>query len=218
MVQVKDLTELVVRDLWRKVKEGVEWWGELKQENLRIVQRLSGGAMEGEFLEQLRAGRYRRTELWRGYHNGYRHRSLLTGLGMPGHLRVPRDRDGHCQPTVLRRYQRRQEEVNQLVREMFLCGVSRRKIQAVVEPLMGVTLSAQTVSWITRNLDAEVQRYHARPLEDRYLYLLRDGITLKVKGAAGVKIPKIDKDEMVATLILNCPERLNAIIMPMHTD
>jgi transposase-like protein len=103
------------------------------------------------------------------------------------HLRVPRDRDGEYQTAVLPRYQRRQEKVNQMVREMFLNGVSTRKVQEVVEPLLGTEISAQTVSRITRSLDAEVRRYQSRPLEDIYRYLLLDGITLKVKGAAGVR-------------------------------
>lgn len=187
MVQVKDLTELSLGDLWREVKGEEDWWGDLKQETLRVVQRLLEGAMEGELLEQLRAGRYRRTELRRGYRNGYRQRSLLTELGLVEHLRVPRDREGQYQPTVLPRYQRRQEKVNGLVREMFLSGVSTRKVQEVVAPLLGPEVSAQTVSRITRSLDGEVQRYHQRSLTDCYQYLLLDGITLKVKGAMGVK-------------------------------
>ena len=55
-----------------------------------VVRRLMESAMEEELLEQLRAGRYRRSGLRRGYRNGYRHRGLLTELGMLEHLRVPR--------------------------------------------------------------------------------------------------------------------------------
>lgn len=187
MVQVKDLTEVTVRELWQEVKEEEDWWGDLKQETLRVVQRLLEDSMEVELLEQLRAGRYRRSPLRRGYRNGYRQRELLTELGLVKHLRVPRDREGCFQPTVLPRYQRRQEKVNRLVREMFLCGVSTRKVQEVVEPLLGAGVSAQTVSRITQSLDSEVRRFHQRLLGDQYQYLLLDGITLKVKGATGVK-------------------------------
>ena len=106
MVQVKDLTELKVEDLWREVKgEEEDWWGDLKQETLRVVKRLLESAMEEELLECLRVGRYRRTELRRGYRNGYRQRSLLTELGLVERLRVPRDREGSYQPTVVERYQ-----------------------------------------------------------------------------------------------------------------
>ncbi len=187
MVQVRDLTEVTVRDLWRGVKDEEDWWGDLKEESLRVVRRLMESAMEEELLEQLRAGRYRRSGLRRGYRNGYRQRDLLTELGMLEHLRVPRDREGQYQPTILPRYQRRQEKVNRMVREMFLQGVSTRKVEAVLKPLLDTPLSAQSVSRIVRSLDLEVKRYQKRPLADHYLYLLLDGIVLKVKGAAGVK-------------------------------
>jgi len=123
----------------------------------------------------------------RGYRNGYRYRSLLTEFGLLEEIRVPRDREGSYQPGVLPRYQRRQAQVERLVREMFLCGVSTRRVEEVVAPLLGEGISAQTVSRITRSLDAEVRRYHSRRLDDSYLYLILDGITLKVKGATGVK-------------------------------
>ncbi len=188
MVQVKDLTELTLRDLWREVKEDEEdWWGDLKEETLRVVKRLLESAMEEELLERLRAGRYRRTELRRGYRNGYRQRSLLTELGLVEHLRVPRDRQGSYYPTVVERYQRRQGKVNRLVREAFLAGVSTRRVGEVLAPVLGESLSPQTVSRIACSLDAEVRRYHSRILKDCYQYLLLDGITLKVKSPTGAK-------------------------------
>ena len=53
--------------------------------------------------------------------------------------------------------------------------------------MLGVSISAQTVSRITRSLNVEVHRYQNRPMVDSYLYLLLDGITLKVKGSSVVK-------------------------------
>lgn len=161
--------------------------GDLKEETLRVVKRLLESAMEEELLEQLRAGRYRRSDLRRGYRNGYRHRSLLTELGLVEHLLVPRDREGCYQPTVVARYQRRQEKVNGLVRECFLAGVSTRRVGEVLKPMLGEAPSPQTVSRVARSLDAEVRRFHTRPLSDHYRYLLLDGVTLKVKGVSGVK-------------------------------
>ena len=188
MVQVKDLTELKLEDLWREVKwDEEDWWGDVKQETLRTVKRLLESAMREELLEQLCAGRYRRTQLRRGYRNGYRHRHLLTELGLVEHLRVPRDREGDYQPTVVKRYQHSQERVNNLIRELFLAGVSTRRVGEVLAPVLGKAPSPQTVSRVTRSLDVEVRRFHRRPLDDRYSYLLLDGITLKMKGATGVK-------------------------------
>lgn len=188
MNQVKDLTELKIEDLWREVKgDEEEWWGDLKQETLRMVKRLLESAMEGELLECLRVGRYRRTDLRKGYRNGYRQRNLLTEVGLVEHLRVPRDREGEYQPGVLERYQRRQSRVNGLIREVFLAGVSTRRVGEVLAPVLGEAPSPQTVSRIARSLDTEVRCYHSRHLQDNYQYLFLDGITLKVKGATGVK-------------------------------
>ena len=81
MVEVKDLTEVTVEDLWKEVKDEDEWWGEIKSLSMRGVKRLLESAMESELLEELHAGKYRRTELRRGYRNGYRYRGLLTEMG-----------------------------------------------------------------------------------------------------------------------------------------
>lgn len=184
MGQVKDLTELKLQDLWREVKgDEEEWWGDVKRGALQMVKRLLESAMEGELLECLCAGRYRRTELRRGYRNGYRHRNVLTEMGLVEHLRVPRDREGRYDPGILERYQHRQKRVNGLIREMFLCGVSTRRVGEVLEPILGEAPSPQTVSRVTRSLDAEVRRFQRRFLWDHYRYLVLDGITLKVKGA-----------------------------------
>lgn len=187
MVAVKDLTKLTVADLWREVKEEDDWWGELKGEVVRLVRRLLESAMEEEMVEQLRAGWYRRSKLRRGYRNGYRSRGLLTELGLVEHLRVPRDREGEYQPTVIERYQRRQERVNGLLKDCFLGGLSTRQVGAVLAPVLGEAPSPQTVSRVLRSLDEEVCRFHSRQIEDKYCYLILDGIVLKVKGVKGVR-------------------------------
>lgn len=187
MVMIKDMTELTLKDLWQEVKEEDDWWGEVKEHTLRVVKRLLEGAMQEEILEQVRVDRYRRDKLRRGYRNGYRYRSLLTEFGLLEEIRVPRDRGGSYRPAVFERYQRRQERVNRLVREMFLSGVSTRKVQEVLAPVIEETISAQAVSRIAMSLDAEVRHFHERQLKDSYRYLILDGITLKVKGASGVK-------------------------------
>jgi len=88
MVQVKDLTGLTLEDLWREVKGyEVDWWGNVRQETSRLVKILLDGAVEGELVEQLRAGRYRRTGFRRGYRNGvsppYGSYSTKPGGGAP---------------------------------------------------------------------------------------------------------------------------------------
>lgn len=100
MIQVRDLTELTLRDLWKEVKDEDDWWGDLKAHTLRVVKRLLESAMmDEEILEHLRVGRYRRSRIRRGYRNGYRYRSLLTEFGLLQGIWVPRDRsEAHMSP------------------------------------------------------------------------------------------------------------------------
>jgi transposase-like protein len=187
MVQVKDLTETTLRDLWQEVKEPDGWWDEVDRHVLSGVKQLLESAMNQELLDQLRAGWYHRTEVRRGYRNGYRTRSLLTQYGLIPELRVPRDREGQYDPKVLARYQRRRTTVDLAIREMFLLGISTRKVRTALVPLLGSGVSAQTVSRIGRGLDGAVAAFHRRPLVDHYCYLLLDGIVLKMKAANGAK-------------------------------
>ena len=115
MVQVRDLTELKLEERWSAVKDDEEWWDEIKPRTLRAVKVLMEEAMEVEMMEQLTAAKYRRTELRRGYRNGYRYRGLLTEFGPIEQIRVPRDSDGQYRTQVLPRYERRQSQVNEMV-------------------------------------------------------------------------------------------------------
>ncbi len=169
MVQVRDLTELTVKDLWQEVKgEEEDWWGGLRAETARLVKRLLESAMDEEILEHVRVRRYQRSDVRSGRRNGYRRRNLLTEFGLLDTIRIPRDREGSYRPGVIPRYKRWQQRVDRLVREMFLSGVSTRRVEEVVKPLLGEGISAQTVSRITRSLDHDVNLYHRRSLEDSY--------------------------------------------------
>jgi len=186
MVQVKDLTQLTIKDLWHEVKDEEDFWGELKQTTTRGLKVLLETVMDEELVLQLQAIRYQHCLFRKGYRNGYRERSLLTQFGMLD-LKIPRDRDGEYQPKFLKEYQRRQGEVNRLVRESFLSGVSTRQVGKVLAPLLGLEISPQTVSRIVASLDGEVRLFHSQVILDDYQYLFLDGITLKVKGINGVK-------------------------------
>ena len=182
MVKVKDLTELTLKDLWKEVKEEEDWWGDINERVLNMVKLIVESSLEEELLEQLQASKYRRSELRRGYRNGHYERSLYSQFGVIKALRIPRARESY-ESKILPRYQRRQEEVDEMVRNMFLAGVSTRRVGEVLSCIGGERISAQTVSRISKSLDREVATYHCRRLSDKYLYLLFDGISLKVRGA-----------------------------------
>ena len=102
-------------------------------------------------------------------------------------LRIARTREKSFLPVGLRRFQRRAEEVSMLIREAFLRGISTRQVGRVVATITGETVSAQTVSKLTRDLDEAVRQFHEARLEDDYAYLFLDGVSLRVRRPAGRK-------------------------------
>lgn len=166
---------------WSQVKE--DFWGDLKAETLRALQRLLETTMTIELQDLIRAPRWAHTSQRVAHRNGHYFRSLLTSFGWINRLCVPRLRSGRVSFQVLRRYQRRCEDVDLLVLKMFLAGVSTRRIKEVLKPLLGdESLSASVVSKISQQLDAHVRRFHTRSLQNPYRYLLLDAIYLNAKS------------------------------------
>jgi putative transposase len=100
---------------------------------------------------------------------------------------MPRLRGVRYESRVIARYQQRTPAVDRALLNVFLYGASTRLTGRALHPLLGVDISAQTVSNIAKSLDAEVKQYHARPLQDGYLYLFLDGIVLKTRTGFGAK-------------------------------
>src|SRR5436190_2962984 len=122
----------------------------------------------------------------RDYRNGYYERDFVTRFGTI-RLRIARTRAKSFLPVGLRRFQRRAEEVSLLIREAFLRGISTRQVGRVVATITGETVSAQTVSKLTRDLDEAVRQFHQARLGDDYVYLFLDGVSLRVRRPAGRK-------------------------------
>ena len=186
MVMVKDLTQLTLKDLWQEVKDEDEWWEDINEQTIHMVKVILESSLEEELLEFLRASRYQRTEVRKGWRNGCYEKSLYTQFGVIKGLRVPRARESYPSK-ILPRYQRRRGEVDAMVQDMFLAGVSTRRVGEILVKVKGEQISAQTVSRIASSLDTEVHLFHNRPLTDDYQYLFFDGISLKAKGVGGVR-------------------------------
>jgi transposase-like protein len=86
---------------------------------------------------------------------------------------------------VLKAFSRRSPAVDRLILGCFTLGLSTRKVGEALLPLLGERVSASTVSRIAKQLDAAVDGYHRRPLENRYQFLIFDGVVLKKKTGAG---------------------------------
>src|SRR5579864_2431124 len=160
-------------DLYGQTRQAWQQFFELQSERQR--DRFSGW------------GRYeRRRGKRRAYRNGYYERDFVTRFGTI-RLRIARTREKSFLPVGLRRFQRRAEEVSLLIREAFLRGISTRQVGRVVATITGETVSAQTVSKLTRDLDEAVRQFHQARLNDDYAYLFLDGVSLRVRRPAGRK-------------------------------
>jgi len=178
-----EFTDKDLSERWSQVKE--DFWGDLKAQTCRALKNLLESTMEVEINDLIGATRWKHLSPRPTFRNGYYFRNLLTTMGLITLLKVPRIRDGNLKKKfkVLPRYVQRSSDVDKGVLEMFLAGVSTRRVEEVLAPMMGKpTLSAGTVSKITKVLDQEVQKFHGRKLSDDYLYLVLDGIYLKTKS------------------------------------
>jgi putative transposase len=169
------------------VKEGTPRSADVKQvladdpDFLRpLVQSLVQEALEAEMTALLGAAKGERTADRQGYRSGYYERGLVTRVGKL-ELRVPQDRDGRFSTELFERYQRSEKALVAALAEMYVQGVSTRKVKAVTEELCGHSFSASSISRINKRLDAELARFAARPLDEPCPYLILDARYEKVR-------------------------------------
>lgn len=144
--------------------------------------------LEEEMIQYIQAEKHQRTDQRLDQRNGYYYRNFDTAFGPIEHIGVPRSRSGLFEPTIFNKYQRRQESVNQSIINCFLLGVSTRNVKDVLKPLLGVNISASTVSNCTKAVDRLVKEFHGRQLLDEYQFLFLDGINISVRyGSKSIK-------------------------------
>lgn len=160
----------------KKDSANKENWKELLQEDdfLRpLVERIVEEILEAEMDEALQAAKGERTPARLGYRSGYYSRKLVTRVGQL-ELRVPQDRHGRFRTEIFERYQRSEKALVGALAEMYVQGVSTRKVKAITEELCGHEFSASTISRINKSLDKELAQFSQRPLEEEYPYLILD--------------------------------------------
>jgi putative transposase len=159
-------------------------WKELMSQNqdfLKVlVQQVVQEVLEGEMEETVGARKGERTEVRMGYRSGYYRRGLVTRVGRI-ELRVPQDRAGQFSTEVFDRYQRSEKALVSALAEMYIQGVSTRKVKAITEELCGHAFSASTISQINQTLDEELQKFAHRRLEQVYPYVILDARYEKVR-------------------------------------
>ena len=143
--------------------------------------------LEEEMSQHLRAGYRELTPTRRGERNGYYQRNLVTPAGKIERLEVPRDREGEFVTEVFERYKRMTGDVEEALLEMYLSGISVRKIAGVTDALSKVRVGKDAVSRIASRLQEQQKEWRERSLEEKaYPYLYLDATYLKVRWGASV--------------------------------
>jgi transposase-like protein len=138
-----------------------------------LVKAILEEVMEAEMEEALGAGKCERTGGRLGYRSGHYTRRLITRVGTL-ELRVPQDRAGRFSTEVFERYQRSEKALVAALVEMYVQGVSTRKVKAISEELCGHEFSASSVSALNVKLDEELERFARQRLEEEYPYVILD--------------------------------------------
>jgi len=171
--QTKDLKQTMISQFKQALIEDADFLRPLiqtiAQELLEEEMNLAVGARKGE-----------RTANRLSYRSGYYPRTLVTRVGKI-ELTVPQDREGRFSTAIFERYQRSEKALVAALIEMYVQGVSTRKVGEVAKQLCGHDFSASAVSRMNKTLDEELERFARRRLELEYPYLILDARYEKVR-------------------------------------
>ena len=132
------------------------------------------------------AGRYERSEGRRDTRAGSYDRSLDTKAG-PVKLKMPKLRRQTFETAIIERYRRRESSVEEALVEMYLAGVSVRRVEDITEALWGTRVSPGTVSKLNQKIYAKIEAWRHRRIEGDHPYLYLDGIVMKRTWAGEVR-------------------------------
>jgi putative transposase len=158
----------------------------------------STGSCEGAWIETLNAlleaeadrlcnaQRYERSEARRDTRAGHYERKLQTKAGEV-RLKVPKLRAQTFETAIIERYRRRESSVEEALIEMYLAGVSVRRVEDITEALWGTRVSPSTVSDLNKKIYATIEAWRNRPIAGEHPYVYLDGIVLKRSWAGEVR-------------------------------
>jgi putative transposase len=157
-----------------------EIFGVDKDSFRELLREVLQEVLEQEMTEAIGAEKGERSPGRLGYRSGYYGRALVTRVGKL-ELRIPQDRQGHFSTQIFERYQRSEKALVSALAEMYIQGVSTRKVKAITEELCGHAFSASAISAVNKTLDESLERFAKRPLEEDYPYLVLDARYEKVR-------------------------------------
>jgi putative transposase len=142
------------------------------------VEETLNSLLDAEADRLCRARRYERTPERVDTRAGHYERQLHTKAG-PVELRVPKLRNLPFETAMIERYRRRESSVEEALVEMYLAGVSVRRVEDITQALWGTRVSPSTVSELNQKIYKQIEAWRNRPLEGEYAYVYLDGLWLK---------------------------------------
>jgi transposase-like protein len=152
---------------------------ELKELVRGSVEETLNDLLDKEAAELTQAAKYERTEVRQGYRSGHYNRNLTTTSGDVT-LKMPRLKGIPFETAIIERYRRRESSVEEALIEMYLAGVSVRRVEDITEALWGTKVSPSTVSELNKKAYVHIEEWRNRPLQGgKYPYVYVDGIYLR---------------------------------------
>lgn len=150
------------------------------------VEETLNSLLDAEADRLCNAQRYERTEARRDTRAGHYERQLETKAGEVT-LKVPKLRRQTFETAIIERYRRREASVEEALIEMYLAGVSVRRVEDITEALWGTRVSPSTVSDLNKKIYATIETWRNRPIEGEHPYVYLDGIVMKRTWAGEVR-------------------------------
>ena len=153
--------------------------GQIKELVRGSVEETLNELLEKEAESLTQAARYERSEARQGYRSGHYDRNLTTTSGDVT-LHMPRLKGVSFETAIIERYRRRESSVEEALIEMYLAGVSVRRVEDITEALWGSKVSPATISELNKKAYVHIEDWRNRPLQGgRYPYVYVDGIYLR---------------------------------------
>jgi putative transposase len=152
----------------------------------QTVEETLNAMLEAEADNLCKAQKYERNEHRKGTRAGHYGRKLLTRAGEVN-LKMPKLRKVTFETAIIERYKRREISVEEALVEMYLAGVSVRRVEDITEALWGTKVSPGTISNLNKKIYDEIEKWRKEPLKEHYTYVYLDGIWLKRTWGGEVK-------------------------------
>ena len=160
--------------------------GELKALVKNSVEETLNELLDHEADELVKAGRYERTSRRKGYRSGHYDRQYTTTSGDVT-LHIPKLKGLQFETAIIERYRRRETSIEEALIEMYLAGVSVRRVEDITQVLWGTRVSSGTISNLNQKAYENIEKWRSRPLAGDYAYVYVDGVYLKRSGGGEIQ-------------------------------